>query len=355
MQYAVVSFHSTSNFNTYGKKYMILITGANGFVGSYLCRYLLQKGEHIRALKREHSDLKLLDDIKHLIEWVDGDVTDIISLENAMTNIDVVYHTAAIISYLPAMKKRMMEINVDGTANVVNTALYKGIKRFLYISSIAALGRQSYMTMVDEQSFIEKSQITSGYSLSKFLAEREVWRGIGEGLNAVIINPSIILGAGNWDCGSCKLFTTIYNGFKYYTSGATGYVDVRDVVKISVALVNSSITGERFILNSENKKYKDILFAMADGLHVKRPSVQAGKFLSALAWRGEALKAVFKKGEPTVTKATAKIANAEYYFDNKKIVSALQYTFIPIDTSIAQTSELFLLEKQSKIFDPLQF
>lgn len=335
---------------------MILVTGSNGLVGSYLCRYLLSKGEKVRAIRRPGSNLRLLQDIADKIEWVDGDILDIFSLEDAVVGIDKIYHCAAIISYAKSNKDLLMQVNVEGTANVVNVALDNGIKKLVYISSIAALGKTGKDNeVVNEQTPWERKNLTSDYSVSKFLAEREVWRSIAEGLNAVIVNPSIIVGAGNWNSGSCKLFTTIHNGFKYYTEGKTGYVDVRDVVKIVYALMESDINNERFILNSENVSYHDFLTTIAKELQVKGPTVKAGKFLSSLAWRTEWFKSLFNGSEPSVTKQTAVIANKKVNYENKKIVDQLQYNFIPVNRSIADAAQSFKAELKSGKFNPLLF
>ncbi len=335
---------------------MILVTGANGLVGSYLCRYLLSKGENVRAIKRPESNMRLIEDIADKIEWVEGDILDLFSLEDAFVGIEKIYHCAAIISYAKINKDLLMQVNVEGTANVVNIALDQGIKKLVYISSIAALGKTGKNNeLVTEQTPWDRKNLTSDYSVSKFLAEREVWRSIAEGLNAVIVNPSIIVGAGYWNSGSCKLFTTINNGFKYYTEGKTGYVDVRDVVKIVYALMESDLTNERFILNSENVSYHDFLTTIAKELNVKGPTVKAGKFLSSLAWRTEWFKSLFNGSEPTVTKQTAIIANKTVNYENTKIIQQLQYNFIPVDQAIADAAASFKSELKTGKFTPLVF
>jgi dihydroflavonol-4-reductase len=335
---------------------MILVTGANGLVGSYLCRYLIMQGTPIRALKRPDSNLRLVSDIAHKIEWVDGDVNDVMSLEAAMQGIEKVYHCAAIISYSKKNADKLMLVNVEGTANVVNIALEFGVKKLVHLSSIAAVGKtgRDGETVVEDTPW-ERKNFTSNYAISKFLAEREVWRAIAEGLNAVIINPSIIVGAGNWDSGSCKLFTTVYNGFKYYTEGVTGYVDVRDVVKIATQLMESDITEQRFIVNAENVMYRDFLQTIGAGLNVQGPTVKAGKNLSALAWRVEWVKSLFNGKEPSVTKQTAAIANKKVFYNNEKIKQTLGYQFIPIRESITDAAKCFLEEKKDNQFHPLTF
>lgn len=333
---------------------MILVTGANGLVGSYLCRELLKQQVHVRALKRPESSLRLVADIADKIEWVEGDINDIMALEDAMQDVANVYHCAGAIAYTPKRAQHVMRVNQQGTENVVNIALDKQIKKLIHVSSIAALGRTGKSgEHVNEEAPWNMKHLSTPYAQSKFAAEREVWRGIAEGLNAVIINPGLILGAGNWNSGSSKLFETVYKQFPYYTEGITGYVDVRDVVRIAIALMNSEIRNERFVLVSENVIFRDLMFMMADSLGVKRPSKHAGKFLSDLAWRMEWFKSLFTDTEPTVTRQTARIANSITYFDSKKIEQALQYKWIPVQQTIAETAQSFLREKQDGKFHPL--
>ncbi len=335
---------------------MVLITGANGLVGSYLCRYLLQQGQKVRAIHRNNCNFKLIEDIKDQIEWVEGDILDLMSLEDAMKGIKKVYHCAAVISYLGKYADKMMRVNVEGTANIVNIALDNKIDKLIYISSIAALGRTGKPNeIVSEKTPWDRKNSTSDYSKSKFLAEREVWRAMAEGINAAIINPSIIVGAGNWDAGSCKLFSTIHNGFKFYTGGVTGYVDVRDVVKIAFSLMENNITNERFIVSAENLSYKEFLTTIAYELQVKGPTMMAGKSLSSLAWRAEWFKSKFSGMEPSVTRQTATIANKKVYFNNTKVVKELHYNFIPIKKSIADTASSFNKELKNGKFYPLIF
>lgn len=320
-----------------------LVTGATGLVGSYLCRYLLLKGMQVRAIKRADSDLSLVDDIKNNIEWIEGDVLDISSLEDALQNIDHVYHAAGFISYSSSSRKKLLNINAKGTANIVNCCLESGIKKLLYISSSSALGKNRETKVCDEKELWEKNKYTTDYALSKFLAEREVWRGIAEGLNATILNPTIIVGPGDWQKGSSKLFSTVFNGYRFYTEGITGYVDVRDIVEIAYTLMQSEITGEKYVLSSENISFKDYLFMIADALHKKRPSIKAGKFLSSLAWHFDTLAHAFTGKEPAITKATAHIANSIAYYNNEKIRHEIGFQFRPIKQSIEDTAEVFLL------------
>lgn len=335
---------------------MILVTGANGLIGSYLCRWLLRQGKQVRALRRPDSNMHLVNDIAAQIEWVNGDVTDVVSLEEAMQGVTQVYHCAAVISYLKRNADMMMRINGEGTANVVNVALDSGIEKLVHISSIAALGRTGKEgEVVTEAAPWDRKFITSDYAVSKFIGEREVWRAIAEGLPAVILNPSIVVGAGNWNSGSCKLFSTIYDGFKFYTEGITGYVDVRDVVKTAHLAMESDISEQRYIVNGDNWTNKQFLQTIAAGLQVKGPHIHAGKNLSEIAWRVEWLKSIFTGREPSVTKQTARIANKITYFSSEKLQHTFNYTCLPLSTSIADTAAAFLAEKHDGKFHPLEF
>lgn len=334
---------------------MILVTGGTGLVGSHLLFELVSSGKKVRALKRKSSKL---DNIKKVfgyysayaeklfekIEWVDGDILDIFSLQNAMNDISEVYHCAAVVSFEPGGEELLMKINIDGCANIVNIALEKKVKKLCYVSSIASLGRAGHNGLVDEQTYWESSNNKSHYSISKYGGEREIWRGIEEGLDAVIVNPSIILGPGNWNTGSSRFFSTVWKGLKVFTTGVNGFVDVRDVVSAMIQLMQSNIKNERFILNSENISYQNILLLIAKHLNKKPPTIHAGKLLSSIAWRVEKLRSLFTGSKPFITKETARTANSDYRYSTKKIETKLNFKFISIEKSIKDNAKLFLNE-----------
>jgi len=332
---------------------MILVTGGTGLVGSHLLFDLVSSGKKVRALKRKSSNFDNInkvfryysDDVEKLfekIEWVDGDVLDIFSLEDAMKDISEIYHCAAIVSFDPGDEDFLMKINVEGCANIVNIALEKKIKKLCYVSSVAALGRAENNGFIDEKTHWMSSNKKSHYSISKYGGEREIWRGIEEGLDAVIVNPSIILGPGNWNSGSSRFFTTIWKGLKFYTKGVNGFVDVRDVVKAMVQLMESKIKNERFILNSENISYQKLLNLISKYLNKKSPRIHAGKFLSAITWREEKIRSFFTGSKPFITKETAHTANCNYYYSTKKIEKMLNFKFTPIEKTIKDNAALFL-------------
>lgn len=334
---------------------MIFITGGTGLVGAHLLLDLLQKGKKVRAMKRDSSNMN---SVKHIfnyyvsanesdrlfnnIEWVNGDILDIYSLLELLEGVDTVYHCAAIISFDPKDKERMINDNVRGTANIVNACLEKKIKAFCHISSIAAIGRDQSKGIITENEHWQHVPRSSAYSISKYESEREVWRANAEGLNTVIVNPSIILGPGNWKNGSPKLFTTIHNGLKFYTCGATGYVDVRDVVKAMILLIDNKIFGERFILNGDNLSFKVLFSMMALALSVKGPQILAKKWMTELVWRFEDLKSIFTKEKPLITRETAFTANKNYKFSTNKLHQYVKFSYRPIQESINDFSKLYL-------------
>ncbi len=336
---------------------MILITGSTGLVGAHLLMKLLEKGQPVRALIRNkerisetkrilnfyHSDTE---ELLSKVEWVIGDVNDIFSLEHALEGIEYVYHVGGLVSFDAADKAQLLKVNGEGTANLVNICLEKKIKKLLHVSSIAVLGRVGNENeLVDEETWWVESDKNSAYAVSKHAAEREVWRGIAEGLNAVIVNPSVIIGPGDWSKGSPALFSKVWSGLRFYTHGMNGYVDVRDVSDAMIFLMEHEIKNERFILNSENLDYKALFTFIAKSLGKKAPDIYAGKFLSGLAWRMETLRSTITRKKPLITRETARTANSSFCYSNKKITD-LGFVFLSINQSINDTSSLFLKDYQ---------
>ncbi|MEO6168334.1 MAG: NAD-dependent epimerase/dehydratase family protein, partial [Chitinophagales bacterium] len=242
---------------------MIFVTGGTGFLGRHLLRALVLQNEPIRALKRLNSKM-LQDEFKHgTIEWVDGNILDIPSLEEYMKGCSEVYHCAGMVSFQSRHRAALMKVNVEGTANIVNVALEKNIRKMVYVSSVAAIGRALNEVNVTEATEWDENGVHSNYGISKFLAEREVWRGIAEGLKAVIVNPSVIIGDGNWQEGTPRFFLNGWREMPAYTTGGTGFVAAKDVVEIMMRLMKSEIHRERFILNAEDWSYQKFLFQIA--------------------------------------------------------------------------------------------
>lgn len=332
---------------------MNFVTGGTGLLGSHLMHDLLVNDEKVRALKRSGSNIQQLlktisyyetnpDNLFDQVEWVDGDVLDYYSIQDALKGVKHVYHCAAIVTFDPKKREKLIRNNVQGTANLVNASLDQKIDKFCHVSSVSAVGRTPSNKMVTEEGAWIDSKNKSAYGISKHLSEMEVWRGMAEGLDAVIVNPSIILGPGNWNSGSSKLFSTLHKGMKFYTKGVTGYVDVRDVTQLMIQLMESEISGERYILNSENLSYEDVFKQIATSLGKKLPSIYARKWMSELVWRLAKMKEGFTNKPALITRETARTAHQKVYFSNQKIKDALDFEFIPVAQSIQQVSSLFL-------------
>lgn len=333
-----------------------LVTGATGFTGSYLLRYLLHKGERVRALKRPNSSNYLVNDLQKNVEWVEADMLDIYSLDDALEGVTHVYHCAGMVSYLARDREQMMQVNGEGSANLVNACLEKENIRLLHISSIAALGKKTITgEAINENTKWEYNKSVSNYSASKFRAEQEVWRGVAEGLKAVVVNPSVILGAGEWNKTTGRLFTNVDHGFPFYTKGSTGFVDVRDVVQIAYDLMQKEHWGERYLLNAENMNYQRLFQLIASELGVQPPKWEAGPVLSSLAWRWSALQRLLGKKNTTLTRTTAAMANRINHYDASKIKSTLNNPFRPIEKTIADTCRSFLESKKDGAHHPLKF
>ena len=332
----------------------ILVTGGTGLVGSHLLYALLSGDNDVYATKRANSDtekvLKILSyyskDYQTLFDkivWFDVDITNSVEInEQLPIDIDEVYHCAALVSYLKKDKDAMLETNVDGTANIVNYALLNSIHKFCYVSSIASLGGSIDNQFITEKSEWKDSKNTSAYSKSKFYAENEVWRGIAEGLNAVIVNPSVILGAGNWDASSSAVFSIIYRGLKFYTKGTTGFVDVEDLVEIMINLMNKNIFNERFIISSENISYEQLFSLISKSIGVAKPSIYANKKLTSIAWRVEFVKSILFKSKPVITKQSAATSHKRLKYSNEKITETLNFKFKSIEKSIQEIGNTYL-------------
>jgi len=321
-----------SEKNSFEKK--ILVTGGSGLVGNELIKQLLAAGEKVKAI--HHSSPLSLSHPN--LEIVECDILDVVSLTGIMKDISVVYHAAALVSYDPKDKQKLLKINTEGTANIVNESIDSRVKKLLYVSSVAALGRIRENGMITEKMNWTEETSNSIYGKSKYLGELEVWRGIGEGLKAVIVNPSLILGGNNWETSSSVIFKNAYHEFKWYTNGVSGFVDVRDVARAMIRLMNSEITAERFILSAENLPYREIFSSIAKCFGKKPPYKKVNPFLAELIWRIEEIKTKFTQKKHLLTKETARTAQAKAYFDNTKILKSLpDFQFTNIKDTIEYT------------------
>lgn len=313
---------------------MILVTGATGFLGSEVVKQLKMHNKPVIALKRADS---VIPSILHPLDipWKNADLLNYFSLEDALEGVTQVYHCAARISFDPAEKKEMIRINREGTANIVNLCLDRNI-RLLHTSSVAALGEAKNGGPVTEKEQWSFSPQQTGYSISKYESEMEVWRAIAEGLDAVIVNPSIIIGPHTGGSGSGRLFTQVKKGLRFYPKGGCGLTDVADVARIMIHLMESGISGERFILNSENWTYKQLFTEIAQGLGVKPPSILAPEWLLKLAAGAGSMLSFTQNKRFGLTSETARSASRLPVYSNEKIRKALGIEFKPVKQSIRE-------------------
>lgn len=321
----------------------VLVTGGTGFLGAYILKNLIEKGFTVRATRRSAAlPFFIPSEILEKVEWVDADVLDVVSLEDALEGVWAVIHAAAIVSFDRKDRDKMYQVNVEGTANVVNCAVERGVKRLIHVSSVAALGRTSRKEMVTEEKKWEDNSSNTHYAISKHHAEMHVYRGFAEGLEGVVINPSTVLGYGNWHQSSCAIFKNAYKGFNWYTKGVNGFVGVEDVAEATVQLLESDISQERYILNAENWPFQKLFNTIADNFGKPRPAREATKAMGELAWRMESMKAMLTGSKPLLTRETAKVAQSQTSFDNSALCAALPgFSFTPLETVIANSCEKY--------------
>lgn len=335
----------------------VFVTGGTGLLGSHLIYTLLSQGERVRAIHRKTSNREILkkvinyyykgdaDELCKLVEWTECDICDYDQLLKTMQEAEIVYHCAAAVSFENRQKDYVLDNNVKGTSNIVKACLENKIKKLCHVSSNAALGAYDGELMVNETHEWDEEGYRSPYGTSKYLSEKEVWKGISKGLNAVIVNPTIILGPGDWSRGSSRFFQQVYGGMLFYTSGTNGYIDVNDLVKAMIALTKSKISGERFIISAENLTYDQFFTMVARSLKVKKPVIKVPRVFSYIAIPAVSLLEMLTKGKSGLTKEMIKVAWSRITYDNSKIIRSTGISFIPIERSVKAIGEIYLSEK----------
>ena len=331
---------------------MVLVTGGTGLVGSHLLLRLVLSKVKVRAIYRSMEKLRLVkrvfsyyqkdaDSLFDQIEWVQGDILDVPSLESAFLDIEQVYHAAALISFDPRDFKSLRKVNVEGTANIVNLCIHHKIEKLCYVSTIGTIGRSTDGKEATESNDWNELH-TNVYALTKYSAEMEVWRGSQEDLNVVIVNPGIIIGPGFWDTGSGKLFTTVNKGYSFYPPGGTGFVSVTDVVSVMTRLMASTIKNERFILVAENRTYKEIMTSIATAIGKKPPLKELKKWQLEIGRYFDFFKTLFTGKPRTITKnAIYSLLHPESY-SSEKVRTVLHFEFEPLEESIVFASKKFM-------------
>jgi len=332
---------------------MILVTGGTGLVGAHLLYRLASKKQQIRAIYRSDKKFKTVkhifsyysNDVNSLfntIDWVKADLNDIPALTDAFKDITHVYHCAALVSFEPNKFDLLQKTNINGTATIVNLCISNNIEKLCYVSSIAALGQPLNNSPITESSEWNNELEHDVYAITKYGAELEVWRGTQEGVNAIIVNPGVIIGPGIWKYGSGSLIKTVHNGLKYYTKGSTGFVSIDHVINGMINLMDSSIVNERFILISNTWSYKRFLTTCAKALQVKPPTKEAKNRLLQIGWRLDWLSHKLTGKRRKLTKQLVKSLNSKTIYDNSKLKSHIDIKFKSLDDTIKEVSKLYI-------------
>ena len=334
---------------------MILVTGGTGLVGAHLLYHLIKNDENVRAIYRSKNRIEKVKEVFSFytddaslfskIEWFKADITDVPSMIPAFVGIEKVYHCAALISFNPKDYREMRKVNIHGTAIIANLSIDAKVDKICFVGSIASIGSSANGGLITEDCEWNSQESNSDYSITKFGAEMEIWRASQEGVAVVIVNPGVILGSGFWETGSGKLFTQVYNGFKYFTEGITGFVGVKDVVKLMILLMNSTLKNERFILVSENKSFKEIFFSMASSMDKKPPSKKIKPWQTAIFWRVSWVLSTLTGKEPLLSKSSAKSAHSISRYSSEKIEKSLNFQFEKIDNVIKSVSKNYTIPK----------
>lgn len=330
---------------------MILVTGGTGLVGSHLLYNLTENNNVVRAIYRNEATLNKVKTVFSYytdafetrfkkIEWVKADINTVPELLEVFKEVSYVYHCAALISFDTADFDVLKKTNIEGTANIVNLCISEQVKKLCYVSSIAAIGSSTKLPL-SEETLWDSEKNHSVYALTKYGAELEVWRGTQEGLDAVIVNPGVIIGPGFWNNGSGLFFTKMYKGMRFYTTGITGYIGVNDVVKTMQHLMESSIKNERYILVESHLSFKQFLETIANALQVKSPKYKAGNILLHIACYLDGLRCFVFKQQRLMPKAVVKASTSKTTYNTSKFKTDLGLNLEPIANVITKTAQLF--------------
>ncbi|MFW5754188.1 MAG: NAD-dependent epimerase/dehydratase family protein [Marinilabiliaceae bacterium] len=332
---------------------MILLTGGTGLVGSHILYDLTVRGDKVRVTRRDNSNIDIVDRLFRFyagedanvlldrIEWVNADLADYYSLEDALEGVTHVIHSAAMVSFNPGEAEKMLNVNSEGTANLVDACLEKGVEKLCFVSSVSSLGRHPADQEIDEDVEWQPDDNRSAYSYSKFRSEMEVWRASKEGLPVIVVNPSVIIGPVDWKRSSGRLFYSVRKGMPFYTGGITGFVDARDVAEAVTELIKSDVVNERFILNGENLRFKDFFSKVARALGKKPPFLKATEWMTEIGWRFNLVLCALAGKAPAITKDTARAAHNRSFYSSRKFSQKFNFTFRTMDEAVQNTARWY--------------
>jgi dihydroflavonol-4-reductase len=319
----------------------ILITGATGLFGRYLVEKFSGIGE-LHALIRKSSNISILDQYEGNVHIHEGDLSDSISLEEALNGIDLVIHAAGMVSFESKDKEKLMEVNVKGTENLVNSMLETGVKNLLHVSSVAALGRSPDLKVINEDHKWTESEWNTPYAISKHLSDLEVWRGVQEGLQAIVVYPSVLLGKINDIRSSTQIYNYVLEENKYYPKGTINYIDVRDAAAIMRYLFEKNHWNQGFILNQESRSYQSFFSEMANAFGKTAPSKEVKNWMLefALFFTGVGNKLGFSKSP--LNRQTAMLSQLDIFMDNSKVKDLLDFKYTPLAETLnwAKSNEI---------------
>ncbi|NLU40051.1 MAG: NAD-dependent epimerase/dehydratase family protein [Bacteroidales bacterium] len=337
----------------------VLVTGATGMLGSRLVFDLFSLGVKVRAIYRSQARIDIFrryiklyggdpERVVEWVEWCEADLLNFHEMKDALEGVEMVYHCAAMVSFYLPDRSEMLRINVNGTGNLVNACLETGVKRICHVSSIAALGKAEGDGPIDETATWIPEEKHSGYSIAKFHSEMEIWRGVEEGLKAIIVNPSVIIGPGDWKNGSSAFYGQLARGLRFYSSGATGFVDVRDVSAAMLLLTHDEnflqACGNRFLLNAANLSYREFFTKIALSINAKVPTLPVTNVMLSLAWRLAFLAGKVTGNKPQITQETALSASKKATYNGSRICREYGFTYRPIDESIIEIGKIYLTD-----------
>lgn len=331
---------------------MILVTGGTGLLGAHLLYKLVARGNSVRAIYRSTSKFEAVKRVFSYysempnilfdkIEWVNADITDVPALDVIFDNIIQVYHCAADLSFNPKNYRQSRQVNVIGTANIVNLCLSNKVSKLCYVSSIATLGEDLKKPITEETRWNPENNTQNIYAITKYDAELEVWRGTQEGLSAVVVQPGIILGPGLWNSGTGAIFSKVSNGFRYFTSGTVGVVDVNDVTESMVSLMNSETVNEQFIVVSENVPYKKLIQNISDSVGNEKRLKEIKRWELLCYLQTDKLLSVIIGRNRSIFKANINSAFKKLAYDTSKIKNTIGIEFLSVKESVENTGKFF--------------
>jgi dihydroflavonol-4-reductase len=339
----------------------IAVTGATGLLGAHFLWQALQTHPGLVAICRNpHKQATVLNIFKQYdadkaqaaydrIDWRVANLLEIDEVENALQGIELVFNLAAQVSFNPKDARKLVDYNAGITENVVNACLYLGIENLVHLSSVAALGRKEDKTAnkgIDEDTYWENSRQNSVYAISKYRAEMEAWRGMVEGMKVLVLCPPIILAPGFRDQSSGKLYPTVAKGLPFYTYGENGFVDVRDLSKAMLQLVQAKKWNEKYIVSGVHSSYKNLFDLIAAKAGSKKPFIRLTSFLGGIFWRLEWLRSRITGRNPLLTKETFRSSQGKYHYLSDKLIDTLNFEFTPLQETIEWIGDWYALDNE---------